>query len=720
MQILFKKKFLYCLNKFIFDLFIFVLNKTAMLRVFFILILISFSFAVFPQHNAQVDSILNLKKSYNFIVRSFVDRKFSSDIIEKELLVEKDDKIRVKLINVLCWNNFNINPLKALTYAKMQMELAEKIQDKDAIEVGYDNFGFLYSNLGEYENSITYHLKSLKLKEERGDSADIAMCMNGIGSLYFNMEHYPQALDYMLDELKIESALRKTNNLVTNYSNIGECYANMNQFEKALSFYLLAEKSANRFGEKLESNLLTNIGTSYLRKLDYVKAAEYLGKSLESAKESKDAADLVWADIALAKLFASQNKFEDALKYGQNALVFAQANKFKSESMQASNTLAEVYSKMKNFQKAFEYQKQYSELRDTIITESNTRAITEMQTKYETEKKQDEIEVQNLQLSKQDLELNKKQITIYASLGGLTLVVFLTFYIYRGYRQKQKANVIITLQKEEVEKKNEVIEKQKQIVEEKNKDITDSINYAKRIQEAILPARELKRRIFPDAFVLFQPRDIVSGDFYWFAEKNEKRIIAAADCTGHGVPGAFMSMIGNAFLNEIINENGITSPAEILNLLRTKVITSLKQANDDGQNNSDGMDIALLSIDDKKNTAEFAGANNPVWHIRNGIVTEIKGDKQPIGLYRGETQPFTNHKISFQKGDSLYIFTDGYADQFGGEKGKKFRYKQMQEVLLSIQNREMPAQEKILLDTFYKWKGNLEQVDDVLVIGINV
>ncbi|MCE9540858.1 MAG: SpoIIE family protein phosphatase, partial [Bacteroidetes bacterium] len=241
--------------------------------------------------------------------------------------------------------------------------------------------------------------------------------------------------------------------------------------------------------------------------------------------------------------------------------------------------------------------------------------------------------------------------------------------------------------------------------------------YAKLIQEAILPPKELKYRLFPHAFVLYLPKDIVSGDFYWFTEKNKMKLIATVDCTGHGVPGAFMSMIGNALLNEIINEKGITSPSEILIQLRVKIIDSLKQK--DGQN-KDGMDISILCFDENMNTVEFAGANNPLWLIRNGEIQEIKADKQPIGLHHGESKPFSNHVINLLKNDSLYIFTDGYADQFGGNDGKKFKYKHLQNLLLSIQDKPMIEQEKILIEKINDWKGNLEQVDDILIIGVRV
>jgi sigma-B regulation protein RsbU (phosphoserine phosphatase) len=290
---------------------------------------------------------------------------------------------------------------------------------------------------------------------------------------------------------------------------------------------------------------------------------------------------------------------------------------------------------------------------------------------------------------------------------------------------------------------NKQLEIKNDIIEDKNKDITDSINYAKRIQEAILPPKELKQKLFPDSFLLFQPRDIVSGDFYWFTEKNGKKLIAAVDCTGHGVPGAFMSMIGNGFLNQVVNEKGITTPSEILVQLRALIIASLKQSGAAGEN-KDGMDISLLSFDDSNNTVEYAGANNPLWVIRKNeqtgkgtenaqvisnmltntlplpVIEEIKADKQPIGIYLTELKPFTNHQVKLYPGDSLYIFTDGFVDQMGGPSGKKFKSKTFKELLFSIQHLPMKKQEEVIRKTLQEWKGRFDQTDDILVIGVRV
>lgn len=264
------------------------------------------------------------------------------------------------------------------------------------------------------------------------------------------------------------------------------------------------------------------------------------------------------------------------------------------------------------------------------------------------------------------------------------------------------------------------IQQQNEIIEQKSKDILDSIEYARNIQQAVLPDKNELRNLLPQSFLFFKAKDIVSGDFYWFMKHGDEVLVAAADCTGHGVPGALMSMIGSSFLNEIVNERKITQPSEVLNRLREKIIGTLKKRQD-GSETRDGMDIALLNINTKTNLLQFAGAFNPMWLYRNGEWVEKTANKFPIGAYVGhESNSFTNHEIPLQKDDMIYIFTDGYADQFGGPHGKKFKYKQFQQVLTGMQGNTMEEQKQILLYNHEQWRGDLEQVDDILVIGIRI
>jgi len=284
--------------------------------------------------------------------------------------------------------------------------------------------------------------------------------------------------------------------------------------------------------------------------------------------------------------------------------------------------------------------------------------------------------------------------------------------------EKQVLEEKISIRTVEVLQQKFELEKKNLLIAEKNKEMTDSLNYAKRIQGAILPKTELITQSFPDSFIVYMPKDIVSGDFYSFAKKNGKVIIAAADCTGHGVAGAIMSMIGSSLMNQIINEKGISDPAEILNQLNSGIIEALKQ----NENSShDGMDVSLCAFDQQQSEVIFSGANRPLWLVRNGNLETFKSDKFPIGgLQIDHSESFTSQNIKLLKNDTIYIFSDGYADQFGGMLGKKLMTKKFKEILLSINDKPMPEQ-GIYLQQFIKdWMGDVEQVDDIMVIGIKI
>jgi serine phosphatase RsbU (regulator of sigma subunit) len=679
------------------------------MRSIFPIIICTFFFTTLcAQRSAKMDSILNLKTEYNQLIIG-LNKVFSAELLEKSLKNEENEQIQIKIINALCWKYFNSNPQKALEYAKMQMVLAEKLKMKEALEAGCDNLGFLYSQFGEYEKSLSYLLKSLKIKEERNDSAGISQTMNGIGSLYFTMENFPKALEYMLKTLLLDSLIGQKSNIATSCGNIGVCYANMNKYEKALQYYMMAERIGKELGQKPLSSNLMNTGIAYKEIANLGKAEEYLLKSLEAAEENKDVDAIVSANTYLGDLFSQKKEYALAVRYVEKGLVLAKENKLIVREIEGAKILAGIYSTSGNYKRAFEYHTQFSDLKDTLLTEKNSRAITEMNTKYDTEKKEKQIEIQNLTLTQQDLELNKRKIIIYSTAGGIVLLVLLSFFIFRGYQQKKQANIELT-------EKNEIIEEKSRIVEEQHKDIIDSINYAKRIQQAVLSEEEHISEHLPPHFILFKPKDIVSGDFYWALEKSDYLYVAAADCTGHGVPGAFLTMLGISYLNEINSKEEIFTPAEILNQLRDKIVKELSRHG----TTKDGMDISLMRMNLKTTEIMWAGAFNPLWYTEDGILKEIKANKQPIG-YAEDLKPFTNHiLLNLKNSDSLYLFTDGLADQFGGPKGKKYKYKQLEELLMNNRLKSFEEQKEILRRSFDNWKGSLEQVDDVTVIAIQV
>jgi len=308
------------------------------------------------------------------------------------------------------------------------------------------------------------------------------------------------------------------------------------------------------------------------------------------------------------------------------------------------------------------------------------------------------------------------EVTMYygKEKGKSLLYIFL-----QDINQKKKNKLLMEWQKNEIIQKSEEIETQRDEISAQKKEITDSINYAQRIQYALLPKNDVFRKIFSDYFIFYRPKDIVSGDFYWISNKNGKTVIAASDCTGHGVPGAFMSILGVEFLNEIVNNIGIVQPNRILNNMRDRIIKTMGQTGKAGET-GDGMDIALVSIDIENYTLQYAGAFNPLFIIKNNNLSEIKGDRMPLGFYKKIDKPFTNHEIQIKSNDSIYLFSDGYKDQFGWRSDKKFNMNNFRELLLSVQNVPMKAQKLLLENNLKNWMGDMEQIDDIMVVGLRI
>ena len=361
---------------------------------------------------------------------------------------------------------------------------------------------------------------------------------------------------------------------------------------------------------------------------------------------------------------------------------------------------------------AYEHSLLRQEMNDSIFNDQETNQLIVNQINLDDAKQQAEAQAE---LDQQQLiaEEEKKQQRLVSWLLGLGLASMLVIAVvlYRSIQNKKRANNIIQAQKKEVEE-------QRDMVEEKNKEILDSIQYAKRLQEAILPPQRLVKEWLPKSFILYKPKDIVAGDFYWMETMGDVIYFAAADCTGHGVPGAMVSVVCSNALNKALLEEGLREPASILDRTRELVVERFERSEEEVK---DGMDISLCAINLKTNALEWAGANNPIWIIRQGAeaIEEIKANKQPIGKHMNET-PFTNHDITLSAGDTLYIFSDGYPDQFGGVKGKKYKSSVLKKTLLGMQDKTMDEQRKLLDVEFEAWRGSLEQVDDVCVIGLRV
>jgi len=605
---------------------------------------------------------------------------------------------------------------KTLEYWNKELNLNIQIGNQKHIARNFNNLGVIHKNMDQYEDAVYFYQEALKIEEERKDSSSIARALSNIGNIYFhNRGNYTQAFNYYSRALEIYSKTGDKEYEADLLNNIGNIYEKQDANQQALNNYnqaLTISKSLDD-SERIATTQ-SHLGLIYARLGNYQMALEFIKNSYQYYTSIGEKPKIAETLKAQGDIYLELGKYQQALNSYNKSYEITTELGIKSDIAELYHKLSETYAKLNNYKKAFEYHTLSTELNDSLFSEKVNRQIAEFQTLYETEKKDKEISLLNKDKALQDATLKRQKLVIYFFVIGFGVISILLIFIFRLFRQKQKANKIL-------EQKNEEISLQRDHIFQQNKEITDSIEYASRIQTALLPPQEVIDVLIPESFILFRPRDIVSGDYYWLSKKGNKIISVTADCTGHGVPGAFMSMLGISFLNEIVNvtpENKLQSNI-ILNEMRSLVISSLRQTGNIGESR-DGMDMTLCIIDKEKMELDFAGAYNPLFLIRNNELIETKPDKMPIGIHVKKSDDFTNHIIKLEKDDVLYTFSDGYVDQFGGKDNSKFRKKNFRELLLEIHQKPMLEQKKILDDTLDKWMMGYDQVDDILVSGIKI
>jgi len=609
-----------------------------------------------------------------------------------EVLDQKDDLSRV-LINIATAYNSKSNYPGALEYFFKALNLNEDVGNKDGIATASNQIGWVYFFQNNFSKAMEYHFKALAIYEELKSKPGIAGCYSGIGTAYGGQEDFSKAIEYQTKSLLIYEELGSKTGISNAYINLGDEYFKDKNYAKALACDFKVLRLSKEIGDKSGNAIsMGNIGESYLG-------------------IAKDTTGKIQADSLISK---NKNiNLQKAIEYLNKGLAACFETKNLNAIMENSGYLSEAYAISGNYKEALRFHIQYTTYKDSLFSTDNNLKTNSIELGQDMVLKNKDLEIKNKQIQLDKLEVQKKRNERSIFIAGVVLLLLVIFYMLRNHNIQKRTNRLLALEKDKSEKFLKDIKI-------KNKAITDNIDYAQRIQSAILPDIQLIYKALEQSFILYLPKDIVSGDFYAFAEQNDHVLIIAGDCTGHGVSGAFMSMIGSSLLNQIINERGTEEPALILNQLNKSVIEALKQ----GENQSasaDGMDISICSFDMVKNELLYAGANRPLWLIRNNELKVYQPDKFPIGgLQMARDRVFTSHTIALHKNDTVYIFTDGYADQFGGAYGKKLMTAKFKEMLLSMQGMGMREQEGYLKKYFEEWKGNNEQVDDVLVIGVRV
>jgi serine phosphatase RsbU (regulator of sigma subunit) len=582
--------------------------------------------------------------------------------------------------------------------------LARKADDNVALGDYYYQSGLLDYYKGNYTNSLEKYFSALGYYEKAKDSKGFRVTYNMIGSAYYSQRNYKKALEFYEKSLELA---RAENNLVAIASlldNLAVVYDSMGEKGKALDYQLQALSIFEKLGKKAELAVtLNNIGNQYRDRGMYEKSLEHLERSLAIRTEIEDRKGMSSALNNIGNTYRLMGQYEKAQDYLYRAANIAMQIGARPQLADAYENIAKNYEGKNDFKKAYEYVTLFHNMQDSLLNEETAQQMADAEAKYENQKKESEIQLLKKETEIRELESNKKLMGL--SLGVLLLLTFAGL-VYYNLRQKKAANRMLQQQN-------------KEIIHQKQ-EITDSINYARRIQESILPPDSYVKSRLEDSFILYKPKDIVSGDFYWVEKMNDYAVFAAVDCTGHGVPGALMSVVGFNILNQAVNERQLVKPSEILAFLDAGVNNMLRQSTE-MNSVKDGMDLALCSLNPERNLLQYAGAYNSLYIVQDNQLKEIKADKFPIGVnLDGRADTYTNHEVPVKKGDCVYLFSDGYADQFGGPLGKKYKYNTFRKLLLEVHHKPMDEQRAILDRTIEEWRGELEQVDDILVMGIRI
>lgn len=615
----------------------------------------------------------------------------------------------------------------ALKQYKKELALREETGDKKQLAICLNNIGSIYNLQDNYSLSLEYSFKALQMMELASDKREIARIYNNIGIAYDKQGNTDKALEYYKKELEEGIKLKDRTSIATGYTNIGTVYAQQGKFDDALAefnkFLNMAKEDNNNIHI---AKAFLNIANIYDIKGEYAKALETHSKALKIFEEVGSRNELALSNLNIGYLYVTlleknignknHNATQAKLFLDKAMLYYEKGGQINgiSSCYDALSYLEELKGNHKN---SLNYYKNYIRFKDSVVNQENTAKSVRAEMNYEFDKKES---ASNLEQEKKEV-IAKQENEKQKSIRNLFIIAFafmlvLAVFIFRGYHQKRKINRLISYQKSEVEE-------QKSLVEKNQKQIIDSINYAKRIQSSILSNDNILKKAFPESFIFYSPKDIVSGDFYWFYSipNTTETIVVVADCTGHGVPGAFLSMVGSTLLNEIVGHKNITDPAGIIKALNVGLSTTLVTKHKE-ETHSDGMDISICKIDSVTRRLLFAGANQSIYLVEGNNLEKIESQINSInGVFDLlDNANFASIEKHLTTGTCLFMSTDGYADQIGEETRKKFLNSRFEKLMVNISQLSASAQCNEIENAYQTWKGNQKQIDDILVIGIKV
>jgi len=699
------------------------------------------------------------------------------DSLKAVLESSKEDTSKVNTLIEICVSEYRSSPADAIAYGNEALALADKLDYKKGLAQAFKYIGMGHYFLGDYWETINLWQQSLSYFEAINDIEGISNILNNLGAVYWAQGNDTRALEYYLMSLKAAEQTTDTIRILNArfnigtlylkedsthnqakeyylaalplveslgdhdaegnaYVNLGEIYYVKGELDSALYYY---ERSLDAYKLSNSGNIpvaMTSIGKVYMQREEYTRAIEIQNEAYEIAEMSDAKLKMTTSLLGLAETYVLQGDITSSISTNRKAEIIAEGIGARNELRAVYEGLAGSYAELSDYNNAFKYQTLLTDIKDSLYITDKDRKLQSMQFNHELETREGQIELLTTDKLLQIAIIQKQKFVKNTFLVGLIVVPFgliILFFAIRFYRQNKyvkKINVQINDQKDEIETQRDEIEAQRDevesqrdvVIKQKN-EIIESINYAKRIQSAMFPPESYFTELLNENFIFYKPRDIVSGDFYWIKQINQYIVLVAADCTGHGIPGALMSMLGLSYLNEIVQRREITQSNQILNELRKQIKFSLRQHGQPDEA-KDGIDLALCVLDLRNMKMQYSGANNPLYLISDvddvPELKEIKADRMPIGYYQGKDKTFTNHDIQLEMGDTIYIFSDGFIDQKGGKDNKKFMSKKFKNLLLEIHDQPMYDQKDILDKALSDWMGTNSKMDDILVVGVRV
>jgi serine phosphatase RsbU (regulator of sigma subunit) len=573
---------------------------------------------------------------------------------------------------------------------------------------------------GDLKTTIEKLNKAITLFEKNKELKGLAKAYSLKSIALGRLEKREEELDYLLKAKAIYISLNDNQGISNTLQNMSHAYSDNRQFQKALSaLEELKKLNLPKNGKDFYTEI--NYGGIYFNQGQIREALLHFQKAVSIAHDYKMLDSEITGITHIAECYQSLNDLGKAQIYYQNALTLATENHLLVEEKDALKGIVDLYEQEKNYNSAFFTLKRLKLIEDSLLNIAKIKSINDIEHKLVLTEKEKIIAEQSLSLEKEKVALASSKNNTLMLIAGLVIfgIAFLFLFYYNS--KTKKLYSLIQTQKKEVEL-------QKEIIEIKNKDVMDSIHYAKYIQGSMLPSEKIMNLLFTENFVLYKPKDVVAGDFYWTETIDNNPVLAVCDCTGHGVPGAMVSIVACNALNRATKEFKLSNPALIFDKVNELMQETFSKSDYEV---NDGMDGVLCILNREEQKLYVSAANNPIWIVSPPSIktdlwnepwqlSQITPDKQPIGKYKEDITPFSLKTVPVEKGEMIYFFSDGYADQFGGPKGKKFKNKQLQELLTNIAGLTLSEQKSELESTIETWKGNLDQVDDILVIGIRV